>query len=340
LKQVRIGVIGLGRMGQHHCRIYSNQKDAQLVGVFDIDQKLTNETSAKFDLHAYRRLDDLLDQVDAVTISTPTPTHFDISMRCIERNIHVLVEKPVTDKAEYAEIIGQSLKNKNLIFQVGHIERFNPTYIELKKVLSQLDTIAINFRRLSPYRVSNTDVDVVLDLMVHDLDLSNDITGKEPDKIAAFGLMPFSTTLDHVVAQLYYAGNPLINLTASRVTEQKIRSVEVTTTDTYIEADFMNKSICMYSGSRGEFLGKNRNGVSYRQESTIERILVPNIEPLAAEIQSFLDCIIHNHIPRVSISDGLSALRLANKISALSDDQTCLQLPHIPLEVSREELSQ
>lgn len=340
MKRLKIGVIGLGRMGQHHCRIYSSQKDAQLVGVFDIDHQIALETSEKYDSIAFHDLEDLLNQVEAVTIATPTPTHFDIATRCIEHNIHVLVEKPVTEKVEDAEYVEKLLKNKDIIFQVGHIERFNPTYNELKKVLEQVKVIAISFRRLSPYRVSNTDVDVVLDLMVHDLDLSNEITGKEPDKISAYGLMPFSSSLDHVVAQLYYPNRMLITLTASRVTEQKIRLVEVTAAESYIEADFMNKSICIYSGSRGEFLGKNRNGVSYHQESMIERIIVPNIEPLSSEIRSFLDCINMNDSPRVSISDGIAALRLAQRISSLSYDQDYMNFPRLPLKLTQEVITE
>ena len=181
MERLKTGVIGLGRMGQHHCRVYSNQKEAQLVGIYDINPQVAMETSRRYDVPDYQRLDDLLDKVDAVTIATPTPTHFDIAMKCLERKIHVLVEKPVTEIIEDAETLAQVVAENNTIFQVGHIERFNPTYVELKKVLESLSVIAINFRRLSPYRVSNKDVDVVLDLMVHDLDLSNDLTKKDPN---------------------------------------------------------------------------------------------------------------------------------------------------------------
>ena len=120
-------------------------------------------------------------------------------------------------------------------------------------------------------------MDVVLDLMVHDIDLKNDLTGKDPSAINAYGLMPFSNSLDHVVAQLFYCNGPLVSVTASRVTEQKIRSVDVTAEEAFVEADFMNKSIYIHRGSTGEYNEKSRNGVSYRPESIIERILVPNV---------------------------------------------------------------
>jgi predicted dehydrogenase len=319
--RLKTGVIGLGRMGQHHCRVYSNQKEAQLVGIYDINPQVARETSGRYDVPDFQRLDDLLDQVDAVSIATPTPTHFDIAMKCLERKIHVLLEKPVTEKLEDAETLAQVVAQNSTILQIGHIERFNPTYIELKKVLESLSVIAINFRRLSPYRVSNKDVDVVLDLMVHDLDLSNDLTKKEPITVNALGLMPFSDSLDHVVAQLFYSNGPIITLAASRVTEQKIRSVDVTSDEAFVEADFMNKSIYIHRGSTGEYSEKGRNGVSYHQESIIERILVPNIEPLTSEIKHFLDCIYQNRLPFVSILDGVKALRLAQEICNLVYEQ-------------------
>jgi virulence factor len=321
MERIRTGVIGAGRMGQHHCRVVANQKDAELVGIYDVDAQVAKETSANYAVPQYQQLDDLLEQVDAVIVATPTPTHFDITMQCLERNIHVLVEKPVTEKVEDAEYLASYVQRNGTLLQVGHIERFNPTYVELKKVLDNMSLIAVNFRRLSPYRVSNKDVDVVVDLMVHDLDLSNDLTGREPVAINAYGLMPFSESPDHVVAQLVYNNGPLITLTASRVTEQKIRSVDVTTEDAFVEADFMNKSIFIHRGATGEYTGKCRNGVSYRQESIIECILVPNSEPLALEIKYFLECIIQHRQPRVSIWDGLRALRLAQDISKLVNEQ-------------------
>jgi len=338
MKRLKTGVIGLGRMGQHHCRIYASQKESQLVGIYDVNPKVAEELSQRYDVPIFQNLDDLLDQVDAVSIATPTPTHFDIAMRCLERKIHVLIEKPVTDKINDAEQMARYIAGKDIIVQVGHIERFNPTYNELKKVLESMKVIAINFRRLSPYRVSNKDVDVVLDLMVHDLDLSINLTGREPTAINASGLSSFSNSLDHVVAQLFYCDGPLITLTASRVTEHKIRSVDVTAEDAYIEADFLNKSILINRSSTGEYSAKNHNGVTYHQESISERILVPNVEPLSMEIKHFLECINQKSTPRVSIIDGMKALRLAQEVIMLVNDQNhkYAYLPEYPIRKKKE----
>jgi len=321
MNRVRTGVIGLGRMGRHHCRVFASLRESQLMGILDINPKTANELSEIYDVPVFQEIDDLLEQVDAVSIATPTPTHSDLVLRCLEHGVHVLVEKPITETITQAEQLARMVEEKGLIVQVGHIERFNPTYLELKKVIEDLKVIAINFRRLSPYRVSNKDVDVVLDLIIHDLDLSIDLSGREPSSINAIGLMPFSDSLDHVAAQLYYAAGPLITLTASRVTEEKVRSVEVIAEDSFVEADFLNKNIQIHRCSTGEYSAQKQGGVKYHQESVIERILVPNAEPLALEIKHFLDCVSKKRLPCVSVLDGLKALHLAQQIRDVVQEQ-------------------
>lgn len=332
MDRIKTGVIGLGRMGQHHCRVYASQREAELVGLFDINPQVTRDFCTKYDVPIYEKLDDLLEQVDAVSIATPTATHFDLTMHCLEKKVHVLVEKPVTDSIANAEHLARAVENSGLVVQVGHIERFNPTYMELKKVIESFKVLAINFRRLSPYRGSNKDVDVVLDLMVHDLDLCNDLMGREPTAISAFGLTQFSDSSDHVVAQLFYSKGPLITLTSSRVTEEKIRSIDVTTPDAFLEADLLKKGISVNRCSFGEYSDQNPNGVKYRQESLVEHILVPNVEPLVLEINHFLQCIRRKTTPCVSVFDGLKALRLAQQICDLVNNhnlQSAKQLEFI-----------
>jgi len=314
MERIRTGVIGVGRMGKHHCRVHSGLKESHLVGIFDINKQTAKEISEIYEVPSYDRLDDLLNDVDAVSIATPTPTHYELIKRCIDHKIHVLVEKPITDCSENALKLIDLVDGINLIIMVGHIERFNPTYTELKNVLETQKVLAINFRRLSPYRVSNKDVDVVMDLMVHDLDLCLDLTGAEPTSINAYGIKPFSDGLDHVVAQLFYSDGPLITLTASRVTEGKIRMVEVTTEEAFIEADFLNKNIYVHRCSSGEYSSNRNNGVKYQQESMIQRILVPNAEPLALEIKHFITCIINKTSPDVPIHTGARALLLVEQI--------------------------
>jgi predicted dehydrogenase len=264
----------------------------------------------QYDVPFYENIDDLLKQVDAVSLVTPTPFHFDLAMRCLAQGVHVLVEKPITETLEQAEILTQTAEVSNLIVQVGHIERFNPTFSELRNVLEDLTPLAINLRRLSPYEGSNTDVDVVLDLMIHDLDLVLNLMKQVPTSVNAYGLTAFSGAIDHAVAHLSFESGPLVTVTASRVTEQKVRSLEVTAMEAYLEGDLLNKSILVHRRTIGEYLNNNK----YRQESIVERIHVPIVEPLFVELQHFVESILESKTPRVSARDGLNALRLAHHI--------------------------
>lgn len=314
--QARIGVIGVGRMGQRHCRIYANLRRSQLVGVCDASPQTGPKMARQFDVPFYDRMDDLLNRVEAVSIATPTPAHFDVALRCIERGVHVLIEKPITETLEQAEALTKAAEASGLIVMVGHIERFNPAYGELKNVLDSMDVLAINVRRLSPFAGSNTDVDVVSDLMVHDTNLALDLMGREPVAVEAYGLSVYTQALDHVVAHLTFENGPLFTMTASRITEQKFRSIEVAAKQAYLECDLLNKSIAVHRQMRGEYLSNNKQltDMKYRQESIVERIQVPIVEPQFGELQHFVDCVLDRKQPLVSAREGLKALRLAEAI--------------------------
>lgn len=310
MKVVRVGVIGVGTMGQRHCRVYSNLRRAQLVGICDAAPEVGYQVARQYDVPFYRHLDDLLEHVEAVSLATLTPLHFDLAMRCLARGVHVLIEKPITETVEQAEMLTRATEASGLIVQVGHIERFNPAYIELKSVLEDMTVLALNLRRLSAYAGSNKDVDVVLDLMIHDIDLVLDLMGQEPASVNAYGLTAFSDVVDHAVAHMCFQSGPLLTMTASRVTEQKVRSIEVTALEAYLECDLMNKSISVHRRTFGEYLNLNHRGVKYRQESIVERIHVPMVEPLFLQLQHFVDCILEDKPPLVPARDGLKALRL------------------------------
>ncbi|HVO68698.1 MAG TPA: Gfo/Idh/MocA family oxidoreductase [Aggregatilineaceae bacterium] len=308
---LRVGVIGVGRMGERHCRVYSTLRNAHLVGVCDASLNLGNRVAQQYEVPFYANVDELLDRVDAVTLATPTPQHFDLALRCLEHGVHVLVEKPFTETVEQAEKLTQAAEASNRVVQVGHIERFNPTYIELKKLLENLTPLAVTWRRLSPYAGSNTDVDVILDLMVHDIDLALDLMGgHEPVSVCAHGLTARSGVADHVVVHLRFEDGPLVTLTSSRVTEQKVRMIEVTAQEAFVEGDLLNKSISVHRRTTGEYLGNSK----YRQESTIERLQVPMSEPLFLELQHFAQCILEGKPQQVPARQGWRVLHLADAI--------------------------
>ena len=314
MNQTRVGVIGTGTMGQRHCRVYSNMRHIQLVGIFDAHPETGHRIAQQHDTTAYDSIDRLLDDVEAVSLAVPTRLHFEIAMRCLERNVHVLVEKPITETLEQAEALTRAAEASGLVVQVGHIERFNPAYIELKSILQHLNVMAIDLRRLSAYQGSNTDVDVVLDLMIHDIDLACDLIGQEPPSVDGYGLSAYGGALDHVVAHFDLDALPLLTMTASRVTEHKIRAITVTAVDAFVEADLLNKTVLVHRRTIDEYLSQNHRGVKYRQESIIERIHVPSFEPLFLELQHFVDCIREHKVVLIPAKDGLRALRLATRI--------------------------
>jgi predicted dehydrogenase len=307
-------------MGRSHCRIYANLRHAELIGVHDQSLHSGRAVAEANQVTFYETLDGLggsdglIDAVDAVSIATPTPTHFELAMRCIESGVHVLIEKPIAQTLEQAEALVQAAKASGLVVQVGHIERFNPAYRELKHVVDGTTMLAVDLRRLSPFRGSNTDVDVVLDLMIHDIDLALDLAGAMPISIAAHGITAHNGPIDYAVAQLKFANGLFVTMTASRMTEQKVRMAEVTALDAYITADLLSKNVSVYRSTIGERMENSSRGEKYRQENIVERIHVPTSEPLYLELQDFVESVMNQQQPQVTAEHGLNALRLAEDI--------------------------
>lgn len=301
-------------MGERHCRVYANLRGAELIGVCDADPQVGARVARQYEIPFFSDLDELLAHVDAVSLVVPTPLHFDLAIHCLTMGKHVLIEKPIAETLEQAERLTLAAEESGLVVQIGHIERFNTAYMELKNVLESMTPLVINFRRLSAFVGSNTDVDVVLDLMIHDINLVLDLMGSEPTQITTHGLSVLSDTVDHAVANLSFASGPIVTLTASRITESKVRSIEVTAREAYLECDLLNKSVLAHRQTIGEYLNQNHRGIKYRQESIVERIQIPMFESLFLELQHFVDCILEGKPSLVSARDGLRALRLAEAI--------------------------
>ncbi len=317
MERVKIGLLGAGRMGKNHARVYSTLRYADLAGIYDPMAEAGRKLAAQYETTAYEELDAMLDAVDAVSIATPTPTHHPLVAACLDRGLDVFVEKPFTETWMQAEELVALTQRSGRIVQVGHIERFNPTYGELKNVLDGLSPLVVNFRRLSSYVGSNTDVDVVLDLMIHDLDLALDLAGADPIHVEADGFTAFSGAIDYATVNLKFARWPVLTLTASRITEQKVRSIDVTALEAYVEGDLLNKSIQVHYRTVGEYVSHNRGSAKYRQESVVEQIYVPIAEPLHAELDHFVECVRTRKQPLVTAEHGLRTLRLADTVRTL-----------------------
>jgi predicted dehydrogenase len=235
-------------------------------------------------------------------------------MDALGHNAHVLVEKPLTETLEQGEQLVAEAERRNLTLQVGHIERFNPAYMELKNVTERMQLVAINIRRLSPFDLSNTDVDVIRDLMIHDLDLVTHLVGNTLEGINAWGRSLSTGSIDHAVANLSFRNGPIATLCASRITEQKVRLMEVIADGAYIEADLLSKSVLVHRRTLPQYLD-NHQVTKYRQESIIERIYVPMAEPLLLELRHFVECVQQGMPSSVPGRDGLYALQLAQAIA-------------------------
>jgi predicted dehydrogenase len=314
MEVVRIGVIGAGIMGERHCRVCSNLPRVELVGVADLDEARGCQVADLYETTYFPNLQALLPQVDTVTIATSTPVHYALAYECLKQGLHVMIEKPITETIEQARELVEVADERGLLLQVGHIERFNPAYIELKHVTADMKLIGISMRRLSPFDTSNTDVDVVRDLMIHDLDLAVDLVGLDIEGINAWGRSINTGAIDHAVANISFKDGPIVTLFASRVTEQKVRAIEVIAEGAYVEADLLNKSVLVHRRMSPQYTDEH-NITRYRQESIIERIHVPMFEPLMLELRHFVDCVRENRPSQVPGDDGLRALGLAETVA-------------------------
>ncbi len=311
---IRVGVIGVGVMGERHCRFYSSLRNVELIGLADWNADRGRAVAADYETQYFEDYRRLLAEVDAVSIVTTTPAHFDLAMEALDNKTHVLVEKPLTETLQQGQQLVDKAQLCNKILQVGHIERFNPAYIELKNVVSEMRLIAVNVRRLSSFDVSNTDVDVIRDLMIHDLDLITDLLGDNFENFSAWGRSSSTDVVDHAVANFSFRDGPIATLVASRITEQKVRSIEVIADGAYVEADLLSKSLMIHRRTFPQYVD-NHDTSKYRQESVIECIHVPMIEPLMLELRHFVECVSEGKPSNVPGQDGLYALKLAHKVA-------------------------
>jgi predicted dehydrogenase len=315
METVRIGVIGAGVMGERHCRVCANLPRVELVGVADLNEERGRQVASNYETTYFPDHRALLSQVDAVTVAASTSAHYVLTAECLERGLHVMVEKPIAEKIEQAQRLVQLAGERERVLQVGHIERFNPAFIELKHVTEGMGLIGVTMRRLSPFDTSNIDVDVIRDLMIHDLDLAVNVVGLDIEGISAWGRSITTGTMDHAVANLSFKNGPIVTLFASRVTEQKVRTIEVIAKGAYVEADLLNKSVLVHRRTFPQYLD-NHSITKYRQESIIERIHVPMSEPLMLELRHFVDCVRGNCSNQVPGRDGLRALQLAEAVAS------------------------
>jgi predicted dehydrogenase len=317
---IRIGVIGVGNMGQHHTRVLSMLKDVELVGVSDTNVERGLDTASKYRVRFFEDYREMLPHVDAVCVAVPTRFHHAVGMTCLQEGIHVLIEKPIAASISEAESLVNAAAQFQCILQVGHIERFNPAFQELSKVLKTEELLALEAHRMSPYSDRANDVSVVLDLMIHDIDLMLELAASPVVKLTASGSRASdSGYLDYVTATLGFANGMVATLTSSKVTHRKIRRIAAHCKNSLTEADFLNNEILIHRKTTANCI-TDYGQVLYRQDGLIEKVHTSNIEPLHAELEHFVGCVRGGSQPSVGGEQALKALRLASLIEQMALD--------------------
>jgi predicted dehydrogenase len=308
MQPVRTAVIGVGYLGRFHAQKYAALPESQLVAVVDARPDARDKVAAEFGCRAVADYRDILGEVDAVSISTTTPAHFPIAQECLERGVHVLVEKPITETPEQARALIETASRRGCILQVGHLERFNSAILALEGVLGT--PRFIESHRLAPFKERGTDVNVVLDLMIHDIDLIQSLAGSPIVSIDAVGTSVFSQELDIANARIRYANGCVANTTASRVSMKMERKLRLFQDDAYVSIDLQQKVLTI--------VRKPPAGTAATPgQVSIEERSFEQGDALRFEIEEFLRSIREGRPPVVSGADGLRALETAIRITEL-----------------------
>ena len=316
-KKVKIGVIGAGHLGKHHIKHLSNHSLVELVGFFDIDKENATSVSQTFNIKNFDNEDDLIDLVEAISIITPTETHYDIAVKCLKKKKDVFIEKPITNTSEQAKtIIKMAASSKNIV-QVGHIERFNPTINQLKSVIRSPHCIEIE--RLAPFQARGTEVPVVLDLMIHDIDLVLSMVNEKIQSIEASGSKMMSKTVDIAHAQIKFINGAVANLKSSRIAQNYVRKIRTYEENLYTITDLMIPQIEVYNLKAALSASHKSTSKKIDTSDGIKTIFYDKIIPeekdaLLEEINNFIYSIQTRKNPIVDGPQGLNALEIALEI--------------------------
>jgi len=319
MKKIKIGVIGTGHLGKLHIKMFKQIKDCELIGIYDSNDQAAKDVSQELNLKKYENIDDLVDDAQAVSIAVSTTAHYEVAKKCLEKGIHIFVEKPITASiSEAEELVKLSIDNK-LNLQVGHIERFNPAIISLEKFI--IEPMFIQTDRLAQFNPRGTDVAVVLDLMIHDIDIILSLIKSEVKKIDANGVAVVSNNLDIANARIEFENGAVANVTASRISQKKMRKMRIFQRDAYISMDFITGASEVYhllpmdQNSDQAMMSLGEIGIGEKRKRLIyEHPEIKEINALKYELELFIKSILYKTNPVVSGTDGLRALKVAEII--------------------------
>ena len=313
---LKIGLLGVGHLGKIHLKCLQMLPEVYTItGFYDTDDSAATEAESTYQVPRFTDLDALLDAVDIIDIVTPTITHFDLASKALEKGKHLFIEKPVTQTLEQAEALWALSEKMGVKVQVGHVERFNPALLSLKGM--PLAPMFVETHRLAMFNPRGTDVSVVLDLMIHDLDILLHLAGSDLKSVSASGVAVLSETPDICNARLEFENGCVANLTASRVSLKQMRKMRLFQKDAYISLDFLDKTAQVARLFDENSEDGNRLELPTAKGSRYLQVEMPDIEPINAikmELETFAQSIRENSQPRVSIQDGYNALRVAHLI--------------------------
>ena len=307
---VRAGVIGAGHLGSLHAQKYAATAGAELVAVYDVDAQRARSVAAACGCAAAAAMEDLLARVDCASVAVPTSAHHDVALAAIAAGVHVLVEKPLAASVAQGLEIVAAAEAAGLLVQVGHLERFNPAFADLPSIVS--DPRFIECHRLSPFAGRGTDIDVVFDVMVHDLDLIAFIVGRELESVEAIGVPVLSDHADIANARLRFRGGCIANVTASRVSLKRERRLRIFQEDAYVAVDFDARSLRVMQRKAGEAIDPAAPMHALR---TQERAFA-DADPLLSQIEAFVAAVRGDRAAAVSGRDAMTALELAEAVTA------------------------
>lgn len=306
MEKIKVGVVGVGYFGQFHAEKYAKMDEVDLVGVVDIDPSRARTVAKECRTRSFSHHSEILDRVQAVSIAVPTPLHYAIAKDFLLRGIDVLLEKPISKNIDEAEELIELAGSKGLILQVGHLEQFNGPLLALEGMIQ--NPLFIESNRLGPFLMRGTDIDVVLDLMIHDIEIILSWVDAKVKWFHAVGIPVLTPRIDIANVRMEFDNGCTVNLTASRVSREKVRKIRLFQPNGYLSIDFLSQKAVF--ASKKESAGKGEF-----PEIFVQKIPIKKVDPLETEIQSFLQCVRDRTPPRVSGRDGKRALELALQIT-------------------------
>jgi predicted dehydrogenase len=299
MNKLRIGVVGVGHIGSNHARLYAEIPSADFTAAYDLDLARGNAVGRRFSAVTAKSLDEFIEMVDAASVATPTNTHYEVARSLLAHGKHLLIEKPITDNTTQAAELVELAARNGLILQVGHVERFNPVLSALEKNLTHPRFIEAH--RLSPYPERSTDIGVVLDLMIHDLEIILHLVRSPVQRIDAVGVPVLSRGEDIANARLRFEDGCVANVTSSRISPERMRKIRVFQEDAYLSLDYQNQTGEIYRRAGGRI--------------TRDKVEIEREEPLKRQLTSFIECASTGREPRVSGFQATAALELAVEIT-------------------------